>query len=636
MKKIILSLILILIGTFMFSIQLNFTNYLPEVKKTNGSIMIILKNLNNTNEIFLYYKTDILKEFQVRKMKLDKNGNAYYHLNTDNLYGKEVEYFIVENKNNKNSISPVFTIKEFTKEEVPDVYFFESYGESGISIGGSSNPFININGSIDSTIRLYDDSQYPGEKVSSNGNLRLSRNIYDNDYQFSFDTTFTYMTEVTDTESNFNLSSMKVLFKKGNNKFEVGDISLNHSELTLNYLNRRGMSYELNGKTIYFSSFYSNSQQKTGFDGFGIPPSDANYFGAIFGFNIKSIFKIRGMYMTGMDNLDSKTIVSNEEKYRKGDVFSAFGSLNLFNNKLKFDGEYAKSNFGKSDDENNIEKNSGEAWKASMNFNYKIFNGYINYKDIDENYYSIANLFLVNDKKGLNSGITMTIKSFSLTISYTDELSYINNPAQPTRINKNLNSTLSWLIGNHFRIGLNYSANNLDYDQKTGLQTGSSKMETISYSGSIGYTAGYNSLNLSLGKTESKTFTSNINAAVSLSLSLGSFLTLSPSVNYQKNENLTDDSTSEVISYYINSQITFIPNLFTLTITGSQSKTENSNYSSGSTNTSLNASLTFYMSKLFKNKIQPSLSFKARYMKSDYMGTITESKAGFLNLMISF
>ena len=636
MRKSVFLFLFLLTGFLIYSSQFNFTNYLPKIEKGAGVISIKLTDLPKAKELFIYYKTDALKNFQIRKMKVDKNGNAYYHLKTDNLYGKKLEYFIVENGVNGNSISPVFTIKEFTKEEVPDVYFFESYSESGFSIGGSSNPFINVNGSIDSTIRLYDNSQYPGEKVSSIGNLRISRNIYDKDYQFSFDSTFTYMTEVSDNESNLNLSSMKVLFKKGSNKFEVGDITINHSELTLSYLSRRGLSYELNGKMIYFSTFYANSQQKTGFDGFGIPPTDANYFGAIFGFNIKSVFKIRGMYMTGVDNLDSKTIVSTEEKYRKGDIFSAFGSLNLFNSNLSFKGEYAKSNFGKSDDKNEIEKNSGEAWKASMSFRYKIFSGYVNYKEIDNNYNSIANLFLINDKKGLNSNLTMTIKSFSLSVNYTDELNYLNNPVQPTRINKNLNTSLSWLIGTHFRFGLNYSINNTDYDSKTGLQTGSSNMETVSYSGSIGYTAGYNSVNISVGKTESKTFTSNINAGLSLSLRFGNFLSFSPSVNYQKNENLSDSSVSEIKSYYLNSQITFIPNLFILSVTGSHTISDNSNYDSSSTNTSMNASLTFYMSKLFKNKIQPALSFKAKYMKSEYTGTVTETKAAYLNLNVSF
>ena len=64
-----------------------------------------------------------------------------------------------------------------------------------------------------------------------NGNLRIYKNILDNDIQFDFDTNFSHIDPFSDTEKRINLSSMMIRFKKGSMQFEVGDVSVNATEM---------------------------------------------------------------------------------------------------------------------------------------------------------------------------------------------------------------------------------------------------------------------------------------------------------------------------------------------------------------------------------------------------------------------
>ena len=85
---------------------------------------------------------------------------------------------------------------------------------------------------------------------------------------------------------------------------------------------------------------------------------------------------------------------------------------------------------------------------------------------------------------------------------------------------------------------------------------------------------------------------------------------------------------------YLNSELTFIPQVFSLSLSGSYSK--NDNDVSDSENISATANLNFYMAKFFKQKIQPKLVFSGRYQESSYDGMTNDDLAFFMQLTISF
>jgi hypothetical protein len=611
-----------------------FSGYLPKIEKSGSDLVIKINTLKAEKDFYIYYRSKGLKNYQVRKMKMDKEGHVYYQLSTANLYGDTLEYFIVENgKNVSDSISPVFTITEFTDKESPEIYFLDAGQESGGGTPKIGFP-LKFGASLSTAARVQDDAEFPGNKFDATGNLRLYRNISEEKYEFDFDTNVAYMHHPGETESKFNLSDMKVRFKAGEHTFAAGDLSINSTEFTAYSLARRGLRYEMEGKTLYFSSFFTNAQEKTGFDGFGIPAAGANIFAATAGVNIGTALKVRGMFMTGKDNLDSKTVVSAEDVYREGNVYSIWGELNLLSNKLLLKGEFAHSSFGSGADSAAVEKESDTAWRAEADFSHGIVMAHVDYKKVGEKFSSIANLFLQNDREGLNSNIGFTIKSFTLNLRYLDQKTNLTSEVQPMLHTKNMGADFNWLLANHVQLGAEFSLDNLDYDASSGLLTGSEDMDTIRYAGTLGYVSGSNSLILKLGKTESKTFTSNIDGSVALNLRFGSFLSLNPTLSYQSTENFSDDSTSKVYNAYLNGELTFIPEYFSFSVNGSWTK--NDNTFSDSTSISVSGNVNFFMSKLFKYKLQPTLSLRGKYEEYKNGSTSTSNTAVYLQADISF
>jgi len=638
MKTKTILLIICLLGPFLFleAQSYSFSGYLPKVELKDNDLYIKIDTLDRDKEFFIHYRTDGLKHFQVRRMEVDKEGNIYYRLSTANLYGKDIQYFIVESNNSvSDSISPVFTVSGFTDRESPEIYFLDAGSGAEGEDGASKNPlFFKLGASLSADARIHDDSDFPGKKFDANGNVRVYRNISNENYQFDFDTNFTYTHNPSEEESKVNLSNMKVAFKKGSHFFEAGDLSINRTDFTTSYLSRRGLHYELDGKTLYFSSFFTNSQEKKGFDGFGVPPSAAYIFGATGGVNIGTIIKVRGMFMTGKDNMDSKTVISTEDAYREGSLYSIWGEFNLFKNHLVLKGEYSRSSFGKAEEKDKVEKEDDTAWRGDMDFNYGIITAHFDYKKIGGKFNSIANLFLENDWEGLAGNITMMIKSFTLNTRYTDRKTNLSSEVQPMLHTRNAAADFSWLIANHFQLGGEVSLDNLDYDKSSGLQVGTDDMDTIRYSATLGYIAGSNGITFKIGKTESKNFTSNIDASAALNLRFGTFLTLNPTLSYQSTENFSDNSTSKIYNAYLNSELTFIAELLSLSVTGSWTKTDNT--FTDSTALSVGGNLNLYLAKAFNQKVQPTFSLRAKYEDYKNGDTSNSNVTFYLHADLSF
>ena len=332
------------------------------------------------------------------------------------------------------------------------------------------------------------------------------------------------------------------------------------------------------------------------------------------------------MFMTGRDNLDSKTLYSTEDPFREGELLSLWGEMNMLKSRLQISGEISSSRFRIRSGNGGITEGDDTAWKAGIKYNHGILSISTDYEEIGNNFNSIANLFLQNDREGLTSNIGLNIKTFSLNVSYLDKKNYMNNPLQDMLHQKRGGTSFNWGLGSHFRIGGEVSLDNLDYDSSTGLQTSSSDMNTYNYMASIGYMAGSNAINLNVGKTESVNFTSNLNASLALNLRFGQFMSINPTLSYQANENLADGSTSTIYNFYLNSEITFIPQYFTLTLSASYMNNE-SEYNKSS-NWTAGANLNFFMAQIFNNKVRPSLSIKSQFQGTKY-GSIESNSAIF-------
>jgi len=613
--------------------DLTISNILPRTQIQSDAVTIELVAPISGETYYLYYRTKGMPSYQVRVMRPNAEGKPGYRIPLANLYGRDLEYFVLSSKGNRQRVlSPVFSVADLETGETPRVYFQQDGMTS--QPGAKRDPLLRMTASLSTNTRLHDDTDPPPEAFTANGNVRLYRNIVNDKYQFDFDSNFSYMSQVSDTESHVNLSSMVVRYTRGHVKFEAGDLSINHTDFSTSYLSRRGVTAQVENNWFHVSSFVTNSQQKTGFEGFGIPPSGAMLFGAVMGLHKANLFKVRGLFLTGKDNVDSKTVSCSEDVIREGYLMSLSGELNLFKSRMQLNAEYAHSNFGKAGTEEELEKQGGNAYTAGARFNAGILSLNADYKKIDNTYNSIANLFLQNDREGWNSSLGLNIKTFSVNVTYSDQKTYLNSPIQPMLRTKNLMGNLSWLIGNHVRLGAEYGVDNLDYDQSTGLQSGGTDMDTLKYAGTLGLVAGANGITLRVGKTESKTFTSNLDASLAVNISVGRFLTLNPTLSYQNSDNLTDGSTSKMYNFYVNSELTFVPQVFSLSLSGSYSK--NDNDVSDSENINATGNLNFYMAKFFKQKIQPTLVFTARYQQSKYGDMTNDNLAFYMQLNVSF
>jgi hypothetical protein len=599
--------------------QFTFSNCLPQVKHTDGQITIQIDSLEKSHQFYLYYRTEGLKNFQVRKMKQTENGQIYYQLTTDHLYGKKLEYFVMENsQKSDSSLTPVFTIQEFTDQESPEIYFLEEDTLAAES-AQPKDPLIHINGSASSVNHVYDNSETADQTNADNhnGNLRVFKNIYKDNYQFDFDTNFAYMNPTMDTESEFNLSTMMVRFQKGSHKIEVGDLNIFHNNFATGSISKRGVNYELSNQRFYLATFFTNSQQRKGFEGFGIPDKNANIFGTTAGINIGSNIKMQVSFTTGKDNLDSKTMAYvYEDVYSEGSMVSFWGQANLLNNHVTLLGEYSHSNFGKSDSLDTLEKKSDQAWRSKLDFNYSIVSAYLDYKKIGSDFNSIANVFFQNDTEGLESNVMVNWSSFSLTCAYINSKSYLNSPIQPMLHTKNLSTDFYWLIANRFKLGGRVGKDNLDYDQSTGLPMGSEDMNTLSYSGSLGYIAGNNGITIDIGKKESLNYSADISAQVSISLMHPGFFSLNPVLGYEKTTSHLDQSNSTRYLLRLFAELHLISNILTITTDGSY--TESSGDSLSYTQIYAGGNLNLFLTKLFKDKIQPVLSLKSNYQENRY------------------
>ena len=574
---------LVLFGCVLFlgSRTLTQVNYLPKVERQSNQLIVRVNAIRSDNEFYIYYRTARLAGFQVRKMKMSEEGKAYYQLPTDMLYGKNIEYFILEDTKLKaDAISPIFTIKNFTDKESPKVYFQQTTPTGGTS---SQPPtpwykFIRTTGSLSTNYQMHEKNEDTGsQKYSANGNISFTKNISNENYQFDFKTDFSYTDPVysEEKESKVNLSSMNVKFTKGQHTVEAGDLYVSNLDFTTSSINKRGLQYGFKGKNFFLGSFYTNSQQKVKFEGFGIPPATSNYFGATAGFFVGDEYnpkvKLKGMVIVGRDNLaESKTVVTTEdETVSRGDIYSIGGEVNLFKNVLKLSGEHVTASFGKGVQRELITKKDGTAWFGKADFNYKFLRADATYKEVGSDFNSIANLFFQNDNKGIGSNVYLTIKTFTWHVEYTDmKKNLMNNDINPMLHSKYVKTDFNWNIANLFTLGAEYSLNNLDYDDSYGLQTGSNDMDTISYAGTLGYRAGNTGITLRLGQTESKTFSSNLDGSLSVNLMIGKFLRLDPSFTYQSTENFSDSSTSKIYNFYVSSELTFVPQLMSLSMTG--------------------------------------------------------------------
>jgi len=595
-----------------------------------GNVLRIEVTFQSSQALSFFYKPAEMSEYQCRTMLEEPKDIWTCQVETETLFGETLEYYIQRDGASSEEISPLFTL---------DLSFLNEAAlpETPPPAPPPSSPLLRIGATLSGDFFIKEGGSQETQVVNKtdiNGNIRIYRNITDGDTQIDLDATLSYMKNHAENDTATNLQTLIIRFKNNNHLFEMGDLTINFSEYSAAYLNRRGLQYGFSSQSLNFGTFWANSQQKTGFNGLGFPPAKGMLMGAYAGFNLVQRIILQGVFITGKDDQSSKTLYSSEDSYREGYLSSFFSTIHIFPGHWSVDGEFAASNFGAALTEADLEKKTDTAWKGSTSISLGPVSGHFQYQSLGQNYNSVANLFLQNDRKGLMGSLMVTQGNFSLNFSYQDQQTYIHHPTQPSQHNRNLGAQLNWLIANHFNLGGEFALDNLEYDAATGLHTGGESMKTMRGSVFVGYVAGSNSITFRAGKTESETFTSNLDASVAMNLRFGTFFSLSPTASFQRTTNLSDNSDSDILSLFVSGELSFIPSLASITFTGSYSQSKNINADSDTLSLGANANL--FLSSLFKNKVQPSLSLRGQYQKGNYNSESSDYWTLFLHADLSF
>lgn len=628
---------LVVMFTFCFFVLLPQSSSAQDIKQlpppqvvSDGADLRFEVSFHSDRPLTLYYKPIEVEEYQIRLMVEDPSDTWTCLIQKETLIGQSLEYYIQSEGGGTENNSPLFSFDlSSLNQSMPS--------QEEPPLPPPSSPFLSIGATLSGDFFLTEGGDGESQvvnKVDINGNFRIFRNITDGDTQIDLDATLSYMKNHQPDDTAINLQTMVLRFKNSHHLFEMGDMNLNFSEYSATYLSRRGLQYVFNSDKVSFGAFWANSQQKTGFNGLGFPPAKGMLLGAHLSINLNQRLILQGIFITGKDDQTSKTLYNTEDAYREGRVLTFLGTLHLFPGKWSLDGEYASSNYGASMAEESQVKETDTAWKAGTTLALGPLNGRFQYQSLGENFNSISNLFLQNDREGLQGNLAVSHGSFSLNITYQDQQTFMHHPVQPSQRSQNLGTQLNWLIANHFSLGGEFALDNLEYDASTGLQTGGDGMKTLRGMVSVGYVAGANSITFRAGKTESQTFTSNLDASVGLNLRFGTFFSIAPTFSFQRTINLSDDSQSDILSLFTSGELTFAPEVASITFTGSFS--QNKNFFADSDTLTLGANANLFLAKLFNNKVQPSISLRGQFQRGTYNDVQTEYWTLFLHGDLSF
>ena len=157
--------------------DISISNILPTTEILQDAVTIQMTAGRSGETYFLYYRTKGMKAYQVRKMIHSQSGEMEYRIPLANLYGQELEYFILSSRRQKGqALSPVFTVGNLETGESPRIYFQDIPDPSSTS-SPPREPLVRMNGSLSTVTRIRDKSSAGAKAFSASGNLRLYRNI---------------------------------------------------------------------------------------------------------------------------------------------------------------------------------------------------------------------------------------------------------------------------------------------------------------------------------------------------------------------------------------------------------------------------------------------------------------------------
>jgi hypothetical protein len=460
------------------------------------------------------------------------------------------------------------------------------------------------------------------------GNLRHDSKIKDQNWEVAFKTNLRYLdqSQTILAPQKIGLDAVNWLLsgkyqKEATSiKADFGDVTVNESPYTSQFLARRGAALAFGYQNFDVRTFNVLSKQVYGLeDGSGIKAStDDRITGTSAGIKFfNNRLEFRGIYITGGETGNSFGI-SSLGGNKKGEVVGWLVNTNFFQGMLKSEIETGFSRFD-SDTSDSTGSRDDKAYRLKLFGNKGVFNYEAQYEYIGSYYEVIGNPTIQKDKQGVSlkgGGNFFNVHNLNVTYSqYNDNVQ--NDSLLPKVYTTQGTLDYSFTKFQKFPMGLNYQKTNQESTQEPA-GTIPMKAYTDTVSGRISYVNGPLNLGVQTNysvkddQSSANNDTSTLTFTFTPAYSLPRF-SIAPS--FSLNQTRTPLTDVRVDNYLASIQLMTkaLQNKLSLELAGTYNIISANNYSQDSRNLNGNFRIAYALGKYFQGHFNPSIGLKGTY-----------------------
>lgn len=492
--------------------------------------------------------------------------------------------------------------------------------------GGSSATYrypVHVEGSLEQV--LHHQESTPGERrFTASGQLHVGFERETAEDKLLLDARMAYTNQPYGDQERAYLAGLLAEYTRGNHRLRAGDLTIQESEYTVSGAGRRGSDYTYDNKRAYAHLFAVNTQQLEGLDGAAWPQADTRLYGGALGYAfLEDTWKWKLVYLDGKD--DPGQAVNGgfvgSSQVRRGSTMALVQEASLLEGRLNLSGEYARSRVDPdlSDDE---DERTGQAWRLGGVYTQGIFTGRAAYHAIGRNFDTLGQTGFVADRVGADASASWTFKGASLNLTAMDEETHPSDGT--TASNEAQTASFQWTLSSlaTARLGLSH-----------GRQESGSPSDPLVPFSTSERKGGFAGVDFAFGPKATVTTNYQLERLESSSGSagrtetavLGGSFTLSPRVRTSPNltwsriENQPGSQVTRVVSAFLTTDITFIPERLTFSLAGGHSRTRQPG-GVQLTSTTGDASLQFLLDRYMPRKGTCVLGLRGRYSRQDNEG----------------
>lgn len=331
-----------------------------------------------------------------------------------------------------------------SKEEFTESYRFTTRHSKTFEQAYSKN---NITAVYTNILKRLDDAktmQLSDWKLESNVD---SRNMLsEGPWELRFNTNIQYFNQELPVEEplekGLNVADYVFTgqYKKKAYSFNaaIGDVTIDETRNTMNYLSRRGGTVGAELGPLYFSGFVVRSDLTSGLDGeYGLKFDDNDHiYGGTGGLKLfKNRLDIKTVYVRGGESsMDESYGIWPAPGGSKGEVYGVEAKTNFFEEKFKTGFEWDRSDYDE-DTADSLGSESDKAYLAKIDGVINILTYEALYEYTGPDYHVPGNDCILNDREGFSVMNRLSFETQSIEARYARHNDNVENDPTYARIN---------------------------------------------------------------------------------------------------------------------------------------------------------------------------------------------------------